>query len=184
MDFSEKKVAVAGLGGLGSNIAVMLARSGVGRLLLVDFDSVSESNLNRQYYATRHIGMYKTVALEIQLADIAPSVTVEIQTVKVTEENVAELFKDYDVICEAFDNPQSKAMLINELLPEGKIIVSGSGMSGFGSCNDITTKRVFKNLYVCGDGGEGTKFFAPRVSVCAGHQANMILRILMGIEDI
>ena len=182
------KVAIAGLGGLGSNIAVMLARIGVGKLLLVDFDKVEPSNLNRQYYDTSHLGMLKTDALKNQIEKINPFIETETHSVTITEENAAEIFKDYRIICEAFDNPQNKAFLANTLLETGqKKIIAASGMAGFGSANKIKTKKMFKNLYLCGDSEPaeqaGIGFMAPRVMVCAGHQANMALRLLLEIEE-
>ena len=185
------KVAIAGLGGLGSNIAVMLARIGVGKLLLVDFDKVEQSNLNRQHYNLSHLGMLKTDALKNQIEKINPFVETDIIAVKVTADNAIELFEDYNIICEAFDNPQSKAILVNTILEQGgKKIVAASGMSGFDSANKIKTKRIFKNLYICGDSEpaksaeqENTGFMAPRVMICAGHQANMVARLLLDIEE-
>jgi sulfur carrier protein ThiS adenylyltransferase len=182
------KVAVAGLGGLGSNIAVMLARIGVGKLLLVDFDLVEMSNLNRQYYDTSHVGMPKTQALKNQIDKINPFVETETCAVKVTADNAVEIFDGYPIVCEAFDNPQCKAALVNALLEQGgKKIVAASGMAGYGSANKITTSRSFKDLYVCGDFEApeqiGMGLMAPRVAVCAGHQANMALRLLLDIEE-
>ena len=182
------KAAIAGLGGLGSNIAVMLARIGVGKLLLVDFDIVEPSNLNRQHYNLTHLGMLKTEALKSQIDKINPFVETEICTVKVTEDNAAEIFKDYPIVCEAFDKPQDKAMLVNTLLEKGeKKIVAASGMAGYDSANKIKTKQTLKNLYVCGDfeppAQEGIGFMSPRVMICAGHQANMALRLLLNIEN-
>lgn len=186
----KSSVAIAGLGGLGSNIAVSLARIGVGKLFLVDFDIVEPSNLNRQSYYVRHLGMLKTEAMKEQLKEINPFIDVETMNVKITEDNVVSIFKGFDVVCEAFDNPVSKAILVNELMinsPKTKI-VSGSGMAGYESSNTIKTERKMKNLYLCGDYVTGASFgmglMAPRVMVCAGHQANMILRLLLGIEDV
>jgi sulfur carrier protein ThiS adenylyltransferase len=186
----QSKVAIAGLGGLGSNIAVMLARIGVGQLLLVDFDIVEPSNLNRQSFYISHLGLPKTIALKKQLEEINPFIKIETETVKITEENVKQLFNGYDIICEAFDKPDQKSMLINtalELLPNSKI-VSGSGMAGYESSNLIKTTNPMKRLYLCGDLENAAKvgrgLMAPRVNICAGHQANMILRLLIGIEDI
>ncbi|MCL2607968.1 MAG: sulfur carrier protein ThiS adenylyltransferase ThiF [Methanomassiliicoccaceae archaeon] len=184
--FRDGKVAVAGLGGLGSNIAVMLARSGVGKLLLTDFDRVEESNLNRQYYDRSHLGMLKTDALKTQINKINPSVDVETCAAKVTEENVREIFKNYSIVCEAFDDPKYKAILVNALLDGQRKIIAASGMAGFGSANKIKTKHTFKDMYICGDSepaAPGGSFMAPRVAVCAGHQANMVLRLLLNIEE-
>jgi len=183
----EGKVAVAGLGGLGSNISVMLAQAGVGKLLLVDFDVVELSNLNRQHYDLTHLGMLKTDALKKQIEKINPFIETETGTLKVTEENVMTVFNGYPIVCEAFDNPQYKAMLVNALLAQGgQTIVAASGMAGFDSANTIKTRQRFKNLYVCGDFKtpvqEGSGLMAPRVAVCAAHQANMVLRLLLNIE--
>ena len=186
----QGRVAIAGLGGLGSNIAVMLARIGVGRLLLVDFDIVEPSNLNRQSYYIRHLGMPKTEALQSQLQEINPFIQVEVRNVEVAADNVPALFSDYEVLCEAFDKPEAKAMIVNtalEKIPDIKI-VAASGMAGFSSSNSIRTTRPMNRLYLCGDlengAGIGTGLMAPRVQICAGHQANMILRLLVGIEEI
>lgn len=184
------KVAIAGLGGLGSNVAVMLARAGVGHLLLVDSDIVEPSNLNRQGYFIRHLGLPKTTAAQDLIKEINPYITVDTRTVRVDALNAAKIFKDYPLVCEAFDCPDCKAMLVNTLLetfPDTKL-VCGSGMAGYGSSNAIQTKRRIKNLFVCGDFSTESKGFnslmAPRVAICAGHQANMILRLLLGIEEV
>ena len=186
----DAKVAIAGLGGLGSNIAVLLARTGVGKLLLIDFDTVEPSNLNRQSYYISHLGLPKTEALKQQIEQINPFIQVETKQVRVTEENALSLFNGYPIVCEAFDNPQSKAILVNTLLeqsPQTKL-VCGSGMAGYGSSNTIQTKQKFKNLYLCGDGETaaevGNGLMAPRVTICAAHQANMILRLILGIEEV
>lgn len=182
-------VAVAGLGGLGSNIALILARTGVGRLLLVDFDVVEPSNLNRQCYAIRHLGMQKCDALLEQIHGVNPYIEVKSRNVRVDAKNAVELFDGYEIVCEAFDDPACKAELVNTVLtqlPDTKI-VAGSGMAGYGSANRIQTKKVFERLYVCGDGESsampGRGLMAPLVTVCAAHQANMVLRLIMGLEE-
>ena len=182
-------VAIAGAGGLGSNIAVSLARAGVGHLFIVDFDRVEMSNLNRQQYFVKHLGMYKTEALAETLHEINPYTEVEVQNIKVTEENAAEIFADYDMICEAFDRPENKAMLINTILtktPE-KAIVSGSGMAGYLSANLIRTRKISNHLYISGDGvtdaADVNGLMAPRVAVCANHQANMVIRLILGESE-
>lgn len=180
----NQSVAIAGLGGLGSNIAVMLTRSGVGHLLLIDYDTVEGSNLNRQHYMPRHIGRLKTEALAEQLREINPAVQLTVKNQKITAENAAALFQGWPLICEAMDDPAAKAMLINTLLPDSeKTIVAGSGMAGYGSANTIRTVRKMKRLYICGDETsdmQNNRMLAPRVQLCAAHQANMILRILFG----
>ena len=179
------KVAVAGLGGLGSNIAVMLARSGIGHLFLVDFDVVDVTNLNRQMYFISHLGLPKTEALPQILYQIDPYLICESMRIKVTPENVRELFKEYPIVCEAFDKPDQKAMLVRELLmqcPE-TIVVSGNGMAGYGDTNDICTSQKMRRLYVCGDQktdvGGGIGLMAPRVAACAAHEANKVIQLIM-----
>ncbi|MDD3922444.1 MAG: sulfur carrier protein ThiS adenylyltransferase ThiF [Endomicrobiaceae bacterium] len=186
----QSKVAIAGLGGLGSNIAIMLARTGVGHLLLVDFDIVEPSNLNRQHYFARHLSMPKTSALEQQIKDINPFITIDTKTVYIDESNIKALFSEYEIVCEAFDNPISKAALVNTILTElpSIKIVAASGMAGYDSSNSIKTEKKMKNFYICGDFKNGAKIgnglMSPRVQICAGHQANMIVRLLLGIEEV
>lgn len=178
-------IAVAGLGGLGSNIAISLARAGVGHLLLVDFDRVDLSNLNRQQYEIADIGRYKTEALYDRLMRINPYLDIKIKTEYITEANASEIFHDSPIVCEAFDNAEAKAMLINTLLTESSsVIISGSGMAGYLSSNTITTRKAFDRLYVCGDGvtdmNDANGLMAPRVAICANHQANMAIRLVLG----
>ena len=187
---SAGSVAIAGLGGLGSNVACALARIGVGHLHLIDFDVVDISNLNRQQYFIEHLGMKKTDAMHSLLKKINPYLDIRTDCVKVTKDNLTELFTDDSIICEAFDDPLAKAMLVNgilQLFPEKKL-VSASGMAGFGSSNTILTKHPMKNFYLCGDDVSeptyGNGLMAPRVAICAAHEANMITRLILGEEDI
>ena len=182
--FSCATVAVCGLGGLGSNIAIALARAGIGKLLLIDFDRVDITNLHRQQYKITQIGMPKTEATANNLAEIAPYVHTELHDVCVTAENVAQLVKNADVICEAFDRAEAKAMLVNtvlEVFPE-KYVVSASGMAGMGSPNTIVTRKITPHFYLCGDGTsnveEGICLISSRVMLCASHQAHTVVRIL------
>lgn len=179
-------VAVAGLGGLGSNVAVMLARAGIGSLHLADFDRVDGSNLNRQIYKMKHLGMAKTEALAEEIREINPYIRLTADMVRVTEENAGKIFAEDKIICEAFDAAVNKAMLVSTLLSElpEAVIVSGSGMAGSGSGNLIQTRKRMRRLYLCGDGtsdiADGLCLMAPRVTLCAAHQANMILRLILG----
>lgn len=186
---SSSSVAVCGLGGLGSNVAISLARSGVGKLILIDFDKVALSNLHRQQYKVSQLGMYKTEAMKQALSEIAPYCNVITHTIKLTEENLS-LLADCNIVCECFDNAECKAMLVNGIAERypNKYIVAASGMSGLHTGNTITTKKLGKWLYICGDGtsdvaDDGT-LFAPRVMLCAAHQANTILRIIAGKLDV
>lgn len=183
---STARVAVCGLGGLGSNIAIALARAGVGHLHLIDFDRVDLTNLNRQQYAVGQLGQYKTDALRETLSLVSPYCDVTCDTVRVTEENLPDLLKTEDYICEAFDRAEAKAMLVSGVLehfPE-KYLVAGSGLAGLGSANTIQTRRVSQRFYLCGDGTSdssvGLGLVASRVLVCAAHEANMILRLIAG----
>lgn len=182
-------VAVCGLGGLGSNISIALARAGVGKLVLIDFDRVDVTNLHRQQYRVAQVGRFKVDALTENLKAIAPYTDYESHSVRITEGNAAELLKDADVICEAFDNAESKAMLTNlvlEKMPQ-KYLVAASGMAGFGSANSITTKKITDRFYLCGDGvsdvNSGIGLVSSRVMLCAAHQAHVVVRILAGFEE-
>ena len=186
--FSSAAVAVCGLGGLGSNIAIALARAGVGKLLLIDFDRVDISNLHRQQYKAQQIGRYKTDALAENLREIAPYLEIETVTAKITEENLAEILKGADIICEAFDRAEEKAMLVNgvlEQLPD-RYLVAASGMAGMATPNTIRTRNVMKRFYLSGDEvsdvSENISLIAPRVMLCAAHQAHTVLRLLAGEE--
>jgi sulfur carrier protein ThiS adenylyltransferase len=182
-------VGIAGLGGLGSVVAIALARVGVGRLILVDFDVVEPSNLNRQQYFTHQIGMPKVDALRENLANVNPGVSVKTHHEKVDRDNVERLFKEVDVVVEAFDRADQKAMLINavsEKMPE-KYIVAASGVAGYGDNNEIKTVRFSSRLFIVGDqktaARPGVGLMAPRVGIAAHHQANTVLRILLGEEE-
>ena len=182
--FSSATVAICGLGGLGSNIAIALARAGLGKLILIDFDRVDITNLHRQQYKADQIGMYKTIALAENLKEIAPYISLEIHTERITEDNVLTLLKDADIICEAFDDAECKAMLTNTVLTElpDKYLVAASGMAGMGVTNSIKTRRITSRFYLCGDEtsdvSHGIGLVAPRVALCAAHQAHTVLRIL------
>lgn len=183
---NDARVAVCGLGGLGSNIAIALARAGVGHLHLIDFDRVDITNLNRQQYFVRQLGLLKTDALQETLTDIAPYCDITTNSVKITEDNFAQLLEKEDIICEAFDCSEAKAMLVNGVLerfPE-KYLLSSSGMAGFGSANTIVTRHVFQHFYLCGDGmsdvNDGIGLVSSRVLACAAHEAHMVIRILAG----
>lgn len=185
------RVAVCGLGGLGSHIAVSLARCGVGGLHLIDFDCVDLTNLNRQQYFIHQVGMPKTEALKEILLSVNPYLSIRTDMVRITEENLAELLSEETRICEAFDVPEAKAMLTNYVLehfPE-KYLVGASGMAGYGDSNRIRTRRILPHFYLCGDGDSDAELcgglMAPRVMLCAAHQANQILEIIIkeGRED-
>ena len=182
--FSSSTVSICGLGGLGSNIAIFLARAGIGKLILIDFDRVDITNLHRQQYKATQIGLYKTDALAGNLRDIAPYIELEIHTERITEDNAITFLKGADIICEALDGAECKAMLTNTVLSEfpDKYFVAASGMAGMGTTNSIKTRRITSRFYLCGDEtsdvSDGIGLVAPRVALCAAHQAHTVLRIL------
>ena len=188
--FLNATVAICGLGGLGSNIATTLTRAGIGKLILIDFDEVDITNLNRQQYKMSQLGRPKTECCLENLRDISPYTEIEIHTVKLTEENIPELLGEADIICEAFDKADQKAMLVNTVLETfpDKYMLSGTGMAGFGSANTIQSRKVFGRFYLCGDEksdvNDGIGLVASRVMVCAAHEAHMVLRILSGETEV
>ena len=184
----KAKVCILGLGGLGSNVAVLLARAGLGSLKLVDFDIVEASNLNRQQYRISHIGMKKTEAIKTIIKEINPFVEVETLDIKVNRENILSVVGDVEIVVEAFDVAETKAMAIEELLINGnKILVSASGMAGLGSANEIITRKIRDNFYLVGDNysdyEEYSGIMSTRVMICAAHQANVVLRLIVGEEN-
>jgi sulfur carrier protein ThiS adenylyltransferase len=181
-------VGIAGLGGLGSAIAIALARVGVGSLILVDFDVVEPSNLNRQQYFVHQIGMAKVEALQKNIALVNPYVKVRTYQEKIDRSNAERILKEAEVVVEAFDRAEEKAMLINtvsEKMPD-KYIVAASGVAGYGENNEIKTVRFSSKIFIVGDqetaARPGVGLMAPRVGIAAHHQANTVLRILLGEE--
>lgn len=181
-------VGIAGVGGLGSAIAVALTRLGIGKLIIVDFDLVEPSNLNRQQYFVDQIGQPKVTALKENLLRINPGAEIVAQHQRVTADNLTTLFGTVDVLVEAFDAAEQKAMLTRTFLGQtsDKPLVAASGMAGFEPSNSIQTQKVGERLYLCGDGTTaaepGRGLMAPRVGIAAHHQANAVLRLLLGEE--
>jgi len=181
---SSKTVAVCGLGGLGSNIAIALARTGIGKLVLIDFDKVDITNLHRQQYKVNQIGMNKAEALRDNLKEINPYLEVEIHNVYLDENNAKDILPDANIICEAFDNAEAKANIVNFVLSEmpEKYIVAASGMAGLDSANLVKTRKISKRFYLCGDEvsdvKDGIGLVSSRVMLCAAHQAHIVLRII------
>jgi len=182
-------VGIAGVGGLGSAVAVALARVGVGELIIADFDLVEPSNLNRQQYFVDQIGLPKVEALTANLARINPYVSVTPHIIKLEPGNVVPLFSGCSIVVEAFDRADMKAMLVETVLsrmPE-TAVVAASGMAGYGSGNSIVTRKISNKLYLIGDGTSaaepGNGLMAPRVGVAASHQANQVIRLLLGEDE-
>ena len=181
----KAKVCILGLGGLGSNVAVLLARSGIGYLKLIDFDVVEASNLNRQQYRISHIEIKKTEAIKTIIKEINPFVEIDTLDIKVDRENILSVVEDIEIVVEAFDRAETKAMAIEELLTnKNKIVISASGMAGLGSANEVITRKIKENFYLIGDNysdyEEYLGIMSTRVMLCAAHQANMVLRLILG----
>lgn len=181
-------VGIAGLGGLGSAVAIALARIGIGTLILVDYDIVDPSNLNRQHYFIDQIGRAKTEAMTEILANINPYVKVITHNVKLSRVNIPRLFKMADVIVECFDRAEEKAMILGiavELLPD-TYIVGASGLAGYGDSNSIKTWRMGERIFLVGDlvkaAEPGRGLMAPRVGIAAHHQANIVVSLLVDPE--
>jgi len=177
-------IGIAGAGGLGSNIAFSLARAGIGKLIISDFDNIEITNLNRQQYFFHQIGTSKVEALKENLENINPFSTYEIHKAKINPENAIEIYKEVDILIEAFDKAEMKKMLIESWLsvfPQKPIIV-GSGLAGYGH-NELLHSRNIDNLYICGDEVTdiqvGISPMAPRVGIVANMQANLALEILL-----
>ena len=182
-------VGIAGAGGLGSSVAVALARVGIGRLVIADFDVVEPSNLNRQQYFIDQIGLNKVEALTCNLKRINPYVTVEPHCTLLSPENIPDIFSTCRVVVEAFDRADMKAMLVDrvlETLPECTV-VAASGVAGYGPNNSIATRKVSRRLYLAGDAvseaAPGNGLMAPRVGIAASHQANQVVRIILGTDE-
>jgi len=177
-------VGIAGAGGLGSNCAVALARVGIGKIIISDFDVVSESNLNRQYFFNFQIGNKKVVALKENIRRIDPEIKIEVHDIKLNESNIVSIYKNCDVLVEAFDLAEMKKMLIETCisdLPNTPIVI-GLGMAGWGDNNSIQFRKS-ENIYICGDEksevSEQNPPLAPRVGMVANMQANTVLEILL-----
>lgn len=183
-----KTVGIAGCGGLGSNCAVALARVGVGKLIIADFDKIEESNLNRQYYFYDQIGLPKADTLKENIHRINPATIVESHHVFLDGNNIPEIFAECDIIVEAFDKTDMKEMIMKTVsnhFPD-KYLIMGIGMAGWGA-NNLFTDKHFDKLIICGDGlneiAENNPPLAPRVGIVANMQANVVLEILLGKNE-
>jgi sulfur carrier protein ThiS adenylyltransferase len=183
----ESSVGIAGLGGLGSNAAVALARAGIGKLVLVDFDIIEKKNLTRQYYFLDQIGKLKTIALQENIKKINPAVIIDSYDEKLERGSMEKRFRDVDVVIEALDSAETKAAFIEEILTKlpDTPVVAASGVAGYGHSDRITTKRL-GNLCLCYDenaiSSDNDVLMAPRVSIMANWEANLALEIILG-ED-
>ena len=181
------KVGIAGAGGLGSNCAFNLVRSGFKRLLLVDYDNIEYSNLNRQFYFYNQVGASKVKLLKENLLRINPDLEIETINKKVSKDNIEMIFRDCQVVIEAFDNLASKKMIVEEYLNSTKLLVAASGLAAWGKSDQIIIKKVKNNSYIVGDFisevSETAPAFSPRVNIVAAKQADIVLNYVLEVND-
>ncbi|NPV26545.1 MAG: sulfur carrier protein ThiS adenylyltransferase ThiF [Firmicutes bacterium] len=183
----QVRVGIAGAGGLGSNCALFLVRSGFRRFRLVDFDVVEYSNLNRQFYFAAQVGRRKVEALKENLLLINSNLVIEALPVKIEPANVKNLFADCDVVVEALDRPEYKKMVVETYLNAGPLLVAASGLAGWGRSDNIKVHQLKDKFYLIGDlvseAGPTCPALAPGVNVAAAKQADVILNHFL-VKDI
>ena len=180
------RIGVAGAGGLGSNCAMHLVRSGIRHLVVADFDVVGESNLNRQFFFRDQLGMKKVDALKANLLRIDPEADVQAVDVRLDAASTRELFEDCDIVVEAFDVVEAKTMILSTLMPLGMRLVTASGLAGWGKSNAMRVRKMGANVVVVGDGETGVATdvapVSPRVGIAAAMEANAVVAWLLGKE--
>lgn len=181
---SSVRIGIAGAGGLGSNCAMHLVRAGVRHLVIADFDTVSEANMNRQFFFRDQIGRKKVEALEDNLRRIEPELKLDMRDIKLDKSNTKQTFSGCDIIVEALDVAKEKSMLLHALLPLGKPIIAASGIAGWGNSLDVSLRRIGKNLVLIGDTtsdiASGLAPQSPRVGIAAAMQANAVIATILG----
>jgi sulfur carrier protein ThiS adenylyltransferase len=185
---SQAIIGIAGCGGLGSNAAIALARIGIKKLVIADFDKVEPSNLNRQQFFISDIGKNKADALALFIKKFNPFIVVKKHIIKLSLENIFKVYEDCPIIIEAFDKVSEKAMIVKAFGDKrfkNKFLITGSGLAGYSSSNLIKTSKLSNNIFVCGDnkneGNEKNGVMAPRVMITAGHQANIAVSLISKI---
>ena len=176
------KIGIAGAGGLGSNCAACLVRVGFKRLTIADFDVIDATNLDRQFYFEDQVGMSKVEALKMNLLRINSRLELQMLPVKLEPSNIPEIFRDCDVVVECLDRAEAKSMLVAALLSSGKLIVSASGLGGYGSSDDLKVRKLKPNLILIGDLAsdiEKSPALSPRVSIAAAKQADVVLEYVV-----
>lgn len=190
--FSEEQIAriaavrvgIAGAGGLGSNCAQMLVRSGFEQLVIADFDTVEPANLNRQFFFPDQLGMPKVEALRDNLLRLNPALKLEIFNGRIDAANAREIFSGCEVIVEAFDRAECKKMLAEIFYDSGLLYISASGLGGWGNTDSLTVRRIHDRFYLVGDSvteadGKAPPC-APRVHIAAAKQADLVLAYALG----
>ena len=181
-------VGIAGLGGIGSHVAVLLARAGVKNLTLVDYDKVEYNNLSRQYYFIDQIGKKKVDALSATLKRIDPSISCSCYDIEIVEDNIGTIFNNCDIIVEALDKSCVKSMFISYCLKffSEKKIIGVSGIAGYNDCELISTERISENFFVVGDFfsevGPSVNLISTRVSAAASMQAHLVIQSILRLK--
>ena len=184
-ELESARVGIAGAGGLGSNCAMHLVRAGVQHITVVDFDVVNESNLNRQFFFRDQLGQKKVEALKENLLRIDPDADIRAVDMRLDASSVREVFADCDIVVEAFDVVDAKVMLVSCFASSGKMLVTASGLAGWGRSNEMRVRKM-GNIVAIGDGetavGANAAPASPRVGIAAAMQANAVVAILLGKE--
>jgi sulfur carrier protein ThiS adenylyltransferase len=170
------KIGIAGVGGIGSNVAVHLVRSGVREITIVDFDCVEASNLNRQFYFHDQIGQPKVEMLTVNLKRIRPDLQIQGLHQRLDSGNAAAAFADCGLVVEGLDGQNEKKMLLEALSPEAKPMVAACGVAGH-RLDGITTRRL-AHCVVVGDFSTDYRqagLYAPKVAAIAAMMANIVL---------
>lgn len=179
------RVGIAGAGGLGSNCAMHLVRSGVKHITIADFDVVNESNLNRQFFFRDQIGQKKVEAVKANLLRIEPDADIRAVDMRLDASSALEIFADCGIVVEAFDAVDAKVMLVSAFASSGKKLVTASGLAGWGRSNAMKVRKM-GNIVAIGDGetsvGDGAAPVSPRVGIAAAMQANAVVSLLLGCE--
>jgi len=177
-------IGIAGAGGLGSNCAMHLVRSGFKNFVLADFDRIEESNLNRQFFRPEQIGKFKVEALDNNLREINPDLNITASYETITRENMGNIFKNCDAVVEALDAAKIKKALVETFLSTQKLVVTASGIGGTGNTDKITTRKIRDNFYMIGDMktecNDETPPFSPKVGIAAAKQADVVLAYYLG----
>ncbi len=179
----KARIGIAGAGGLGSNCAACLVRVGFRHFTIADFDQIEPSNLDRQFYFEDQVGIKKVEALRTNLLRINPQLELQMLPVKLEPGNIPEIFRDCDVVVECLDRAEAKSMLVFALLSSGKLIVSASGLGGYGASDDLKILKMRPNLVLVGDLAsdiEKSPALSPRVSIAAAKQADVVLEFVAG----
>ena len=179
------RVGIAGAGGLGSNCAMHLVRSGVKHITIADFDVVNESNLNRQFFFRDQIGQKKVEAIKANLLRIEPDADIRAVDIRLDASSAREIFADCGIVVEAFDAVDAKVMLVSAFASSGKKLVTASGLAGWGRSNAMRVRKM-GSIVAIGDGetsvGDGAAPVSPRVGIAAAMEANSVVAMLLGEE--